>query len=261
MGISSCLLGQNVRYDGGHRLDRYLRDDLGRFVEWIGVCPEVECGLTVPRDAMRLVDDGGTIRLVARQTGVDHTGRMRTWTEKKVIELARHDLCGFVFKSKSPSSGLTGVKVYPPGGGPPKKNGTGLFAAEWLRAFPLMPVEDDGRLNDPELRENFIERVFVYGRWKETMQTRSTPAKWTTFHAEHKLLIMAHSPKALADLGRLVASAGAVSINKRSRDYISLLMAALRIPATIKKNVNVLRHIMGYFKKQLTPDENRNCSG
>jgi uncharacterized protein YbgA (DUF1722 family)/uncharacterized protein YbbK (DUF523 family) len=255
MGISACLLGQNVRYDGGHRLDGYLRDALGRFVDWVPVCPETECGLGVPREPMRLVDDGGNLRLVTRQTGIDHTGRMLAWSKKRVPELAKLDLCGFVFKSKSPSSGMAGVKVYPPGGGPPKKNGTGLFAAEIMRAFPLMPVEDDGRLNDAGLRENFIERVFVYARWKEAMHPRPTPAKWTDFHAGHKLLFMAHSPSAAARLGKIAASGSSAPFNERIREYLSLMMESLTLPATVKKNVNVLQHIMGYFKKQLAPDE------
>jgi uncharacterized protein YbgA (DUF1722 family)/uncharacterized protein YbbK (DUF523 family) len=259
MGISACLLGQSVRYDGGHSLDPFLRDGLGRFVEWVPVCPETECGLGVPREAMHLVDGGGPPRLVTRETGADHTDRLLAWAGKKVAALARAGLCGFVFKSKSPSSGLSGVKVYPADGSLPKKNGTGLFTAEFMKAFPLVPVEDDSRLNDPELRENFIERIFVYGRWMEVMEANPTPAAWTAFHAAHKLLIMAHSPAAATGLGRLAAEAGDVGIREKSLVYLSGLMAALRIPATVKKNVNVLQHIMGYFKKNLTPNEKREC--
>jgi len=256
LGISACLMGHAVRYDGGHQLDRFLRDVLGCFVEWVPVCPEVECGLPVPREAMRLVDHGGTVRLVTRVTGVDHTGRMLEWASKRLDELERMDLCGFVFKSKSPSSGMVGVKVYHPGGGgAPRKNGIGLFAGAFMRRFPMMPVEDDGRLNDPALRENFIERIFVYGRWRKIVHPNPTAAKWMDFHTAHKLLLMAHSPKTLVVLGRMVASAKTASLEEGMEQYLSQLMTALKLPATVKKNVNVLQHIMGYFKKQLTHDE------
>jgi uncharacterized protein YbbK (DUF523 family) len=160
LGISTCLLGENVRYDGGHQLDRYLTDTVGKYVEWVPVCPEVECGLPVPREAMRLVGEPDSPRLMTRKTGIDHTEKMKSWIQKKVKNLEEQDLCGFIFKSKSPSSGYSGVKVYSSSGTSSKK-GMGIFAAAFIDHFPLIPVEDDGRLHDPQIRENFIERVFV----------------------------------------------------------------------------------------------------
>jgi len=164
LGISSCLLGENVRYDGGHKLDRFLRDTLGQFVDWVPVCPEVECGLPVPREAMRLVGTVEEPRLVTRKTGMDHTRRMATWARRRVKELEGEGLCGFVFKARSPSSGMRGVKIYSEEG-MPGRTGSGLFAREFMSHFPLLPVEDEGRMNDMGLRENFIERVFIYHRW------------------------------------------------------------------------------------------------
>jgi uncharacterized protein YbbK (DUF523 family) len=175
LGISSCLLGNNVRYDGGHQHDRYITDTLGRYVEWLPVCPEVECGLGIPREAMRLVGDPENPRLMTIRTGVDHTDGMRTWVEKKLNELEKETLCGFIFKSKSPSSGIGGVKIYT-SSGMPDREGTGLFGGAFMKHFPLLPVIDEGRLHDPLLRENFIERIFVYKRWQELQIKAHHPA-------------------------------------------------------------------------------------
>ena len=165
IGISTCLLGEPVRYDGSHKLDRYLRDVFGPFAEWVPVCPEVECGLPVPREAMYLVGHPTNPRLVTRGTGIDHTQRMQRWIQKKLPQLAKKELCGFIFKSRSPSSGMQGVKVYNEAG-QPNSRGVGLFANAFMDRFPEIPVEDDGRLHDAEIRENFIERVFAFHRGK-----------------------------------------------------------------------------------------------
>ena len=169
IGISSYLLGEKVRYDGGHKLDRYITDTLGQFFEWVPVCPEVEYGLSVPREAMHLIGNPGSPRLVTIHTGIDHTEGMLKWAKKKLKELEKERLCGFIFKSKSPSSGIGGVKVYTPSGMPSQK-GVGIFGGAFIQYFPLIPVIDEGRLHDPNLRENFIERVFVYKRWKEFLE-------------------------------------------------------------------------------------------
>lgn len=258
VGISRCLLGENVRYDGGHKLDRFLRDGLGRFVDYAPVCPEAECGLGIPRESMRLVGDPASPRLVTIKTGVDLTGRMRAFSAAKVEELAALPLCGFVFKSGSPSSGMERVKVYPlpgSGGGTPVLKGVGLFAAEFLRRFPGLPVEEEGRLNDPGLRENFIERLFVMHRWRELEAQGLTPGRLVDFHTRHKLLAMAHSPRHYTALGRLVAQARGRDMAVLAGEYLALLMEGLRLAATVKKNVNALSHVMGYFKRQLTSDE------
>jgi uncharacterized protein YbgA (DUF1722 family)/uncharacterized protein YbbK (DUF523 family) len=254
IGISSCLLGEKVRYDGGHKLDHYLVDTLGNYVEWVPVCPEVECGLPVPREAMRLVGDPASPRLVTRSSGIDHTKGMQAWAVKKLKDLEKSDLCGFIFKSRSPSSGYKGVKVYSSSGMPARK-GTGIFAAAFMKQFPLIPVEDDGRLHDPQLRENFIERIFVFQRWKHFVEAGSPVKGLVEFHTRHKLLLMAHSQKHYTLLGRLVAKAGTSKKDEVLSAYINLLMDGLKLIATVKKNTNVLSHIAGYFRKRLGPDE------
>jgi len=254
IGISSCLLGRNVRYDGGHKLDHYLVDTLGNYVEWVPVCPEVEYGLPVPREAMRLVGDPASPRLVTRSSGIDHTDGMQSWARKKLKALEKSALCGFIFKSRSPSSGYKGVKVYSESGMPARK-GTGIFAAAFLDHFPLIPVEDDGRLHDPQLRENFIERVFVFQRWKEFLKSGSPVKGLVEFHTRHKLLLMAHSQKHYSLLGKVVAQGGKLKKDELLSSYINQLMDGLQLIATVKKNTNVLSHIAGYFKKHLGPDE------
>jgi uncharacterized protein YbgA (DUF1722 family)/uncharacterized protein YbbK (DUF523 family) len=253
MGISKCLLGENVRYDGGHQHDRYLTDTLGNYFEYTPVCPEVEYGLPIPREAMRLVGTPTSARLVTIKTGIDHTDGMLKWSNGKLNELANEDLCGFIFKSKSPSSGMAAVKVYGPSGMPVHK-GVGIFAGAFMKRFPILPVEEDGRLHDPLLRENFIERVFVYKRWQELLKNGKSIRKLIDFHTDHKLLVLSHSPKHYSILGKLVASAKNYKGDLYGT-YVTTLMECLRLIATTKKHTNVLHHIMGYFKKQLTTDE------
>lgn len=258
LGISSCLVGEKVRYDGNHKLDPYLRDTLGRFVEWVPVCPEVGCGLGVPREAMRLVGDPAAPRLVTRAGGVDHTARMQAWAAERLEGLAADGLRGFVFKSKSPSSGLTGVRVYGAGGAV-SRAGSGIFARAFTERFPLVPVEDEGRLNDPDLRENFVERVFVYDRWRALLERGGAPGDLVAFHTEHKLQLLAHSPRHYAELGRIVAGAGAArgARGPLLERYGALLMEGLRLVATVRKNTNVLQHVAGYFRGPLPAAERR----
>jgi uncharacterized protein YbgA (DUF1722 family)/uncharacterized protein YbbK (DUF523 family) len=254
LGISTCLLGEKVRYDGSHQLDHFLTDTLGRYVKWVPVCPEVEYGLPVPREALRLAGTPESPRLVTVRTGIDHTEGMMRWAQIRLSQLEKEDLCGFVFKSRSPSSGMRGVKVYTPTGISSNK-GTGIFAAEFMRQSPLMPFEDDGRMHDPELRENFIERIFVFKRWKEFKEKGGYLRDLIDFHSDHKLLILAHSPKHYTTLGRLVAVAKKYRPDKLHNAYLSTLMEGLRSIATTKKNTNVLTHILGYFKKYLSQDD------
>ncbi len=254
LGISTCLLGENVRYDGGHKLDHYLKDTLGKYVDWMHVCPEVEYGLPIPREAMRLVGTPDSPRLLTIRTRKDHTDGMKQWAKKRLKELEREDLCGFIFKSKSPSSGYKGVKVYAESGMPSKK-GTGIFAGAFLKHFPLVPVEDDGRLHDHQLRENFIERVFVFKRWKKFLKERGDRGGLVSFHTEHKLLLMSHSQKHYSILGRQVAEAKKGKKEEVFTAYISTLMEGLKLIATVKKNTNVLTHTVGYFRDDLSGDE------
>lgn len=253
IGVSSCLLGNKVRFDGGHKHDRYITGTLGAFFEFVPVCPEVECGLPVPRESMRLVGDPHDPLLLTSRTGVDHTARMKGWANKRVSQLAENDLCGFIFKSKSPSSGMERVKVYGKNN-MPRSVGVGLFARAFKDRFPLIPTEEDGRLHDMILRENFIESVFVYRRWR-TVASNFTLDKLVHFHTDHKMLLRSHSEKHYRALGKIVAKAGTMDAGDLLTTYQENLMAAMRLKPTIKKHVNVLQHMMGYFKKKISTDE------
>jgi uncharacterized protein YbgA (DUF1722 family)/uncharacterized protein YbbK (DUF523 family) len=254
LGISSCLLGNNVRYDGGHAWDRFLTDTLGQYVAYVPVCPEVECGFSIPRETLRLVGDPDAPRLVTVRSGQDHTARMLSWARGKVEELEKENLCGFIFKSKSPSSGMERVKIYDEHGVPAKK-GVGLFARAFMEHFPLLPAEEEGRLHDPPLRENFIERIFTYQRWREVVQQKKSIGALVAFHTRHKLLILSHSPKHYQAMGKLVAAAQKNALSSLYDQYQTMLMEALRIKATASKHSNVLQHMMGYFKAELSADE------
>jgi uncharacterized protein YbgA (DUF1722 family)/uncharacterized protein YbbK (DUF523 family) len=253
VGISTCLLGESVRYNGGHQLDRYLRDTLGQYVDFLPVCPEVECGMDVPREAVRLVDIDGHIRLMTRKTEQDMTGQMTTWMRDKLKELADQPLCGFIFKSRSPSSGLYRIKVYKNNN--VANNGTGIFAKGFTERFPLLPVEEDGRLNDKKLRENFIERIFIVHRWHQLNNRRRSVKALMDFHAGHKYVLMAHCPQTLKELGNFIANAKKTAIKTAYDTYFEKFITANAKIATVKKNTNVLLHIMGYFKKDLSPEE------
>ncbi len=254
VGVSACLLGKPVRYDGGHKHDRYITDVLAVYFDFIPVCPEVECGLPVPRETMHLVGDTENPRLITSRTGLDHTEKMRRFCSYKVSRLADEDLCAFIFKKDSPSSGLYRVKVYGDSG-PARQKGRGLFAAAFVNRFPLLPVEEEGRLHDASLRENFIERVFCYQRWKKFLQVSPDYKKLVIFHARHKLQLMAHSPKHLSKMGKLVAAGKTIPREKLLEEYQSDLMGALTLNVTVKKNINVLQHIHGHFKKFISGDE------
>ena len=253
IGVSSCLLGNKVRFDGGHKHDRYITGTLANYFTFVPVCPEVECGLPVPREAMRLIGDPENPSLVGNKSGTDHTERMRSWAAQKVHDLEAEGLCGFIFKNRSPSSGMERVKVYD-ANNIPRAIGVGLFAKAFMDHFPLLPVEEEGRLHDIILRENFIESIFVYKRWRDVIK-QPTPSQLVAFHTSHKLLLMAHSEKHSRQMGKLIAKAGSADIDALIQEYQELLMKAMRLKPTLKKHVNVLMHMMGYFKKQLTSDE------
>jgi uncharacterized protein YbbK (DUF523 family) len=168
IGISTCLLGESVRYDGGHKLDRFLTDTLGKHVEYVPVCPEVECGLSVPRETMRLVGKPDSPRLITQKTGIDYTQQMLKWARRRIAELRKENLCGYIFKSKSPSCAAAHIRVYDKTGDMISMNGVGIWAREFMRAFPLLPVEDEVRLHDPELCEKFIKRIFKLNSRRRT---------------------------------------------------------------------------------------------
>ncbi len=256
LGIATCLLGEKVRYDGGHKFSPFLVETLGRWVDYVPVCPENECGLGVPREAMHLEGDLLAPRLVTVRTGVDHTDRMKKWGLQRLKKLENEGLCGYIFKSKSPSSGLHRIKVYG-AKGMPAGQGVGIWADMFTRHFPQLPVEDEGRLNDPKLRENFIERVFVMKRWRELAAAGKKLGPLVEFHTRHKLLIMSHSVQAYRVMGKLVAAGRELPSGELHDKYLAELAAALKLIATPKKQRNVLQHLMGYFKRQLNSGEKR----
>jgi uncharacterized protein YbgA (DUF1722 family)/uncharacterized protein YbbK (DUF523 family) len=227
---------------------------LGTYVDFVPVCPEVESGLGVPREAMRLEGDIEAPRLVTVRTKVDLTDRMLTWASRRVRELETEDLCGFIFKSKSPSSGMERVRVYTEQGMPVLR-GVGLFARAFKNHFPLLPVEEEGRLHDPMLRENFIESIFALKRWRDTLSAKKTMGRLVQFHTANKLLLLSHSQQYFRDMGRLVAQGKELHLAQLYSRYEVQLLEALKLKPTVKKHVNVLHHMMGYFKKHLSSDE------
>lgn len=247
LGVSTCLLGEEVRYNGGHKLDRFLVNTLGPFVEWVPVCPEFEIGLGVPRESLRLVGDPEAPRLIAPKSGQDHTERMQTWARERLEELTAVKLHGFIFKKDSPSSGLFRVRVYDDEG-MPRRVGTGIFPREVMKRFPLLPLEEEGRLHDMRLRENFIERIFVFYRWTHLLEEDPTPGGLVRFHTAHKLTLMAHSPSHYQEMGRLVAQAGTQPWEELVETYGRLLMEGLKVLGTPGKHTNVLQHLMGFLK-------------
>ncbi|MGZ3494324.1 MAG: YbgA family protein, partial [Thermodesulfobacteriota bacterium] len=214
----------------------------------------MECGLPVPRESMHLEGNPDSPHLVTSYTKQDMTNRMVRWASKRVAELKTEDVCGFIFKSNSPSSGMERIKVYNEKGIAAKK-GVGIFARIFMDHFPLLPVEDEGRLHDPELRENFIERIFALKRWREALAKKESRGVVVDFHTEHKLLVLSHSPKHYQAMGKLVAKVKDLPLKELYGQYQTLLMEALKLKTTPKKNSNVLMHMMGYFKEQLSSDE------
>jgi uncharacterized protein YbgA (DUF1722 family)/uncharacterized protein YbbK (DUF523 family) len=260
VGVSSCLLGETVRYDGGHKRDVYLREVLGRFVEWVPVCPELESGLGVPRPPMRLVRDGDSVRLVEIESGADHTRAVARWASGRLRSLRALALCGYVLKKDSPSCGMERVKVFG-GAGLPRRDGVGIYARALRGAFPNLPVEEEGRLRDPDLRENFIERVFAYARLRALFRAGWSPADALAFHTAHELQLMAHSPVAGRELGRRVAGVARARRGAFRERYAAEFMAALARIATRGRNARVLRHGAGRLKRALSAGSRAELAG
>ena len=256
IGISSCLVGENVRYDGGHKLDAVLAGTLGPFVDFIPVCPEVGCGLPVPREAMRLVGDPENPRLVTIDTTIDLTPQMEKFCRAATSKLKQADLSGFIFKKNSPSSGLNRVKIYNTKGGL-AGTGRGLFARTIIDTFPLLPVDEAESLHDPGTRENFIERMFAYRRWQDFLRQDFSLGRLVEFHTEHKLLMLAHSTEIYRALGRLVAAGGEIDQEELIKIYGKLYMDGMARIATSRKNYNALQHMAGYFRKLADEEEQR----
>ena len=265
VGISACLLGEPVRFDGGHKRDPYIVETLGQHVSWVPVCPEVEAGLGTPRETMRLVllgrpdrTRGGTysgnrVAMVVHKTGEERHADHAAVCGAEGRRSGRAAPRRLVLKKDSPSCGMERVRIYGPAG-PAERAGRGVLAEALMARLPNLPVEEEGRLNDPRLRENFVERVFAYQRLHRLLDDRWTVGDLVRFHTAHKLTLMAHSPSAYRELGRLVAGAGRSSHRAIADEYESAFMQALRVVATPKKHANVLQHIVGYFKKTLDQD-------
>lgn len=250
IGVSACLLGQEVRFDGGHKQDAYLNGTLSQYFEFLSVCPEVAIGLGTPREPIRLVGDAANPRAVGvRNPQLDVTTKLEVYGQQMGRELV--ELSGYLLKRASPSCGMERVKVYKPNGMPIGKSASGIYARAFMHTQPLLPVEEEGRLGDPVLRENFIQRVFVYHRWQTLVESNVTPAKLVRFHARHKLIVMAHSQLAAKRLGQLIARAGIEPMAELGPKYIDALMAALKRRAGRKQHANVLMHLMGFLKRVL----------
>ncbi len=254
IGVSRCLLGEEVRYDGGHKRDQFLTDVLGRYVEWVPICPEVEAGIGTPREAMRLVGTPQHPRLVTIKSGTDRTRALETMATNRIEELKELDLSGYVFKKGSPSCGIERVRIYNEQG-VPSRNGVGLFARAFIEQFPLIPIEEEGRLCEPTLRENFIERVFCYHRWQDLIQKGVTRQALIQFHTIHKYVLLAHHPQQYKVLGRLIGQAEQYRPKELAHRYGELFMKTLAVKATVRKHVNVLQHIIGHFKERLGTHE------
>ena len=265
MGISACLLGEPVRFDGGHKRDPYIVETLGQHVSWVPVCPEVEAGLGTPRETMRLVlvgrpdrtrgetYSGNRVAMVVHKTGEDVTRTMQRYAAPKAAALAEQHLSGFVLKKDSPSCGMERVKVYGPAG-PAERAGRGVFAEALIARLPNLPVEEEGRLNDPRLRENFVERVFAYQRLRRLLDDRVDRGRPRAVSHGAQTDADGAFAVGLSRAGRLVAGAGRSSHRAIADEYESAFMQALRVVATPKKHANVLQHIVGYFKKSLDQD-------
>jgi len=256
LGVSQCLLGENVRFDGGHARSRFVVDTLGQWFEFVAVCPEVEIDMGTPRPTIRLIDEGQGTRLVEPVSGEDFTDRMNAFSERRVRELRDLDLDGFVLKKGSPSCGMERIRAYK-NNMPARRNESGLFAATLMRDWPGLPVEEDGRLNDPRLRENFIERAFCRNRWRSLVGRGLTRKSLIAFHTAHKLLIRAHNEAAYKRMGKLVGSAGTLPDGELFAAYELEFHQALSAKATTKKHTNVLYHALGYLKDKLGPIEKR----
>jgi uncharacterized protein YbgA (DUF1722 family)/uncharacterized protein YbbK (DUF523 family) len=254
LGVSACLLGAKVRFDGGHKRNRFIIEELGAHFEFVPFCPEVAIGMGAPRPPIRLVGEVQAPRAVgSRDDSLDVTDALREYSATTAARLG--GVCGFVFKKDSPSCGIERVKVYS-NTGMPHRDGSGIFARAVQEANPLLPVEEEGRLNDPGLRENFISRVLVYARWQALRRQPLSKKGIIDFHTRHKLLLLAHSPSAYRELGGLLARLDNASLDALADRYIERLMQVLKTQASRKRHVNVLQHLLGYLRKQVD-DANR----
>ncbi|HLV01378.1 MAG TPA: DUF523 and DUF1722 domain-containing protein, partial [Acidobacteriota bacterium] len=260
IGISSCLLGENVRYNGGHTRDTMLVQWLGPFVEWVLVCPEVEVGMGTPRETVRLEEGPNGPRMIGSESRRDWTDTVESWAREKVEGLTEKSLHGYIFKRSSPSCGLYKVKVFNRNGIPERK-GRGLYAGALTSKLPLLPVEEEGRLIDPALRENFVERIFAYYRWTQLLENDPSPADLISFHTGYKLTLLSHSPSHYRRLGSLVGSLTKKSFTSVLDEYGQGLMRTLQIMASRERHANVMHHLMGHLKDHLDDTQKQEVLG
>ena len=260
VGISSCVLGENVRFDSGHKISKFVTKELAPFFEFVPVCPEVGMGMPVPRPTIRLISDQERIALVeTKDASIDHTDKMMDYSKSKVAELSSTELCGYIVCAKSPTCGMERVKVYKKGGA--ENIGVGLYTQELMKQMPWLPVEEDGRLNDPVLKENFITRIYTLRDFYDSMDGEPTAGKIVAFHSRYKLTLMAHHPQSYKELGRLVATIKEYDIDTFYQKYRVGLMNAVSHRASRKNNTNVLMHLQGYFKRDLAKEQKAELSG
>jgi len=257
VGVSSCLLGEKVRWDGNHKQDSVVKNQLGRIFEWVPTCPEVEIGMGIPRESVHLTGSSKSPRMVGTTTATDWTQRMNRYSKKRSAELAKMNVCGYIFKSKSPSCGIARIKILI-NNGKTQSKGRGLFAELFIQQYPLVPVEDEDRLHDARVRENFITRVFAYHRLTQLLAGRFSLKALVKFHTAHKFLLLAHSRKHYNALGKRVAQAKQIAQAELKSCYAEEFMQALTFKSTKKKNADVLYHMLGFFKTQLSQDEKLN---
>ncbi|SHI18897.1 YbgA family protein [Ferrimonas marina] len=252
VGVSACIIGQPVRFDGGHKRSHFVDDQLSQWVQLKPLCPEVGAGMTVPRPTVRLRKIGESVRIMDDKNNVDYSDAMHAFNERALPGLA--SLSGYVVCAKSPSCGMERVKVVQEDGKGAERNGRGLFTDALMKRYPLLPVEEDGRLNDPHLRENFVVRVLIYQELQQLMQQPSKAAL-LAFHQKHKLQILSHNQDGYRQMGRFVASLRNDQVEGAMQEYGQMLMDALKRPASRKGHTNVLQHIQGYFKKDIAGEE------
>jgi uncharacterized protein YbgA (DUF1722 family)/uncharacterized protein YbbK (DUF523 family) len=253
LGVSSCLMGNTVRHDGGHKRNVYILSTLAEYFDFRTYCPEMAIGLGVPRPTIRLTRSGAGVRLTdSDNTGMDLTDAMNRWSGQATEGM--RDLSGFILKNNSPSCGMERVRVYD-GNGAPTRDGVGLFASALMQAMPWLPVEEEGRLNDPMLRENFIERVFVYYRWQRLIEDGLTVASLMEFHKRHKFILLAHNEEEYRQLGPLIAGVNNENIQQVADEYLQRLMKSLAARSSRKRHTNVLMHVMGFLKNRIDSDD------
>jgi uncharacterized protein YbgA (DUF1722 family)/uncharacterized protein YbbK (DUF523 family) len=256
IGVSGCLIGEKVRWNGDHKQDRYVKNILSKYFEYVSICPEVEVGMGTPRETVALYGSLEKPKMISKNTQTDWTAKMNRYIKDRIANLKNDDLCGYIFKSKSPSCGLSRIPVYDESDKSKARHGAGLFADAFIRTNPFVPVEDEGRLNDPKIRENFIIRIFCFSRLKtELLNKKAKPGTLVKFHTQHKFLLLAHSRKHYQTLGKIVAEVKENPWNQVLSSYFSTFMEALTLKATPKKNTDVLLHMMGFLKKVLTKNE------